>query len=87
MDSVKGELYIAFNTSHLAVTIALPERPGYRWGPLVDTGKPAPFDFLCDDVPDRDIAIRQYVHFLDNNLYPMISYSSIILTLRPDDEA
>ncbi|GKB46129.1 DNAse I-like superfamily protein [Tanacetum coccineum] len=38
-DSIKGELYIAFNTSHLPVTITLPERPGYRWEPLVDTRK------------------------------------------------
>lgn len=87
IDSVKGELYIAFNASHVAVTVALPERPGYRWEPLVDTGKPAPFDFLCDDVPlpEREIAITQYAHFLDNNLYPMLSYSSIILSLSPDD--
>ncbi|EYU25738.1 hypothetical protein ABFS82_10G072400 [Erythranthe guttata] len=83
-DSVKGELYIAFNASHVAVTVALPERPGYRWDPLVDTGKPAPFDFITDDLPDRQVAIRQYAHFLDNNLYPMISYSSIILSLSPD---
>ncbi|KAI3443448.1 hypothetical protein Pfo_000113 [Paulownia fortunei] len=85
IDSVKGELYIAFNASHVAVTVALPKRPGYRWEPLVDTGKPAPFDFLSDDIPDREIASRQYAHFLDNNLYPMLSYSSIILSLSPDD--
>ncbi|KAA8522692.1 hypothetical protein F0562_009146 [Nyssa sinensis] len=39
IDSKKGELYVAFNTSHLPVTITLPERPGYRWEPLVDTSK------------------------------------------------
>ncbi|KAK4478940.1 hypothetical protein RD792_014447 [Penstemon davidsonii] len=85
IDSVKGELYIAFNTSHVAVTVTLPERPGYRWEPLVDTGKTAPFDFLSDDTPDREIAIRQYAHFLDGNLYPMLSYSSVILLLSPDE--
>ncbi|KAD3068185.1 hypothetical protein E3N88_36065 [Mikania micrantha] len=86
-DSVKGELYIAFNTSHLPVTITLPERPGYRWEPLVDTSKPAPFDFLSHDVPERELAIKQYAHFLDANLYPMLSYSSIILLLTPDISA
>ena len=86
-DLIKGELYIAFNTSHLAVTITLPERPGYRWEPLVDTSKPAPFDFLSHDVPNREIAIKQYAHFLDANLYPMLSYSSIILLLTPDVSA
>ncbi|MBA0841796.1 hypothetical protein Goarm_001658 [Gossypium armourianum] len=77
IDSVKGEIYVAFNTSHLPVTITLPDRPGYRWEPLVDTSKPAPFDFLSNEVPERDIAIKQYAHFLDANLYPMLSYSSI----------
>ncbi|KAK6944677.1 Glycoside hydrolase, family 13, N-terminal [Dillenia turbinata] len=85
IDSVKQEIYIAFNTSHLPVTISLPERPGYRWEPLVDTSKPAPYDFLSDDLPQRDIVIKQYSHFLDANLYPMLSYSSIILVLKPED--
>ncbi|GER41762.1 glycogen debranching enzyme [Striga asiatica] len=85
IDSVKGELYIAFNASHVAVTVALPERLGYRWEPLVDTGKPTPFDFLSNDLPERETAIKQYAHFLDNNLYPMLSYSSIVLLLSPDN--
>lgn len=87
VDKVKGELYIAFNASHLPVTITLPERPGYLWQPLVDTGKPAPFDFLTDDVPERDTAAKQYSHFLDANQYPMLSYSSIILLLSSADDA
>ncbi|KAJ0090590.1 hypothetical protein Patl1_14078 [Pistacia atlantica] len=86
IDSVKGEIYVAFNTSHLAVTVALPERSGYRWEPLVDTSKSAPFDFLSTDLPERETAIKQYSHFLDANLYPMLSYSSIILLLSPPDE-
>ncbi|XAR47988.1 Isoamylase [Bertholletia excelsa] len=85
IDSEKGELYVAFNTSHLPVIITLPERPGYTWEPLVDTGKPAPLDFLSHDIPERDMAIKQYTHFLDANLYPMLSYSSVILLLAPDD--
>ena len=84
---MKGEIYVAFNTSHLPVMITLPERPGYRWDPLVDTSKPAPFDFLVDELPERDIAIKQYAQFLDANLYPMLSYSSIILLLSPDENA
>ncbi|CAN1185774.1 Isoamylase 1, chloroplastic [Linum perenne] len=85
VDSVKGEVYVGFNASHLPVTISLPERPGYRWEPLVDTGKAAPFDFLVDDVPGREVAIAQLSHFLDANIYSMLSYSSIILILTPDD--
>ncbi|CAL0313302.1 unnamed protein product [Lupinus luteus] len=87
VDSVKRELYIAFNTSHLPTTITLPERPGYRWEPLVDTSKAAPYDFLTPDLPGRDIIIQQYAHFLDANMYPMLSYSSIILLCTPDENA
>ncbi|GMH03154.1 hypothetical protein Nepgr_004993 [Nepenthes gracilis] len=86
-DAVKGEIYIAFNASHLPVIITLPDRPGYRWEPLVDSGKPAPFDFFSDDLPAREIAIKQYQHFLNGNLYPMLSYSSVILLLKHDESA
>jgi isoamylase len=81
----KGEIYVAFNTSHLPVIVTLPDRPGYRWDPLVDTSKPAPYDFLCEDLADRATAIRQFENFVNSNLYPMLSYSSIILVLRPED--
>uniref|UniRef100_A0A803MPP9 Glycosyl hydrolase family 13 catalytic domain-containing protein n=1 Tax=Chenopodium quinoa TaxID=63459 RepID=A0A803MPP9_CHEQI len=83
-DLVKGEIYVAFNTSHKPVTVTLPDRPGYRWEPLVDTSKPTPFDFLSDNVSEREIAVQQFEHFLEGNLYPMLSYSSIILLLKPD---
>lgn len=85
IDSVKGEIYVAFNTSHLPAIISLPKRPGYRWEPLVDTSKPEPFDFLTGDLPEKEIAIKQYAPFLDSNLYPMLSYSSIILLLSSDE--
>lgn len=85
-DSLKGEIYIAFNACHLAVTISLPERPGYKWEPLVDTSKYTPFDFLSTDLPGRETAIKHYAHFLDANLYPMLSYSSIILLLAPHEQ-
>ncbi|KAM4087954.1 hypothetical protein ACB094_07G034800 [Castanea mollissima] len=87
IDSVKGEIYVAFNSSHLPVVITLPEHPGFRWEPLVDTSKPTPYDFLSIDLPGRDIAYDQYAHFLDANLYPMLSYSSIILILSPEESA
>ncbi|MQM11965.1 hypothetical protein Taro_044877 [Colocasia esculenta] len=83
-DAAKGEIYVAFNASHLPVMVALPKRPGYRWEPLVDTSKPTPYDFLSDDLPHRDVALTQFSHFLDANFYPMLSYSSVVLLLRPD---
>eukprot|EP00252_Welwitschia_mirabilis_P001050 TRINITY_DN11018_c0_g1_i1.p1 TRINITY_DN11018_c0_g1~~TRINITY_DN11018_c0_g1_i1.p1 ORF type:complete len:788 (-),score=129.70 TRINITY_DN11018_c0_g1_i1:67-2430(-) len=82
-DSVKGDLYIAFNASHLPVIVTLPDRPGFKWEPLVDTSKVSPYDFLSEDVPDRSIAIAQYSQFLISNVYPMLSYSSIILVSSP----
>ena len=75
---------MAFNTSHLPAVVGLPERTGYLWEPVVDTGKAAPYDFLTDDLPDRDLTIHQFSHFLNSNLYPMLSYSSVILVSRPD---
>ncbi|AQK51280.1 Sugary1 [Zea mays] len=83
-DETKGEIYVAFNTSHLPVVVGLPERSGFRWEPVVDTGKEAPYDFLTDGLPDRAVTVYQFSHFLNSNLYPMLSYSSIILVLRPD---
>ena len=83
-DETKGEIYVAFNTSHLPVVVGLPPRPGFRWEPVVDTGKAAPYDFLTDDLPDRALTVNQFSHFLNSNLYPMLSYSSIILVLHPD---
>ncbi|XP_020110390.1 isoamylase 1, chloroplastic isoform X3 [Ananas comosus] len=83
-DKVKGEIYVAFNANHQPVIVTLPERPGYRWDPLVDTSKAVPYDFLSNDLPDRASAIQQCAHFLNSNLYPMLSYSSVILILRPD---
>lgn len=87
VDSVKRELYIAFNASHVGVVVTLPERLGYKWEVVVDTSKATPYDFLCDDIPEteRETAVKQYAHFLDDNLYPMLSYSSIVLALRHDD--
>ncbi|XP_073011594.1 isoamylase SU1, chloroplastic isoform X1 [Typha latifolia] len=85
-DSTKREIYVAFNASHIPVTVALPDRPGYRWEPLVDTSKATPYDFLSEaDITERDraVAVEQYAHFLNSNLYPMLSYSSIILLLQP----
>ncbi|KAG0479939.1 hypothetical protein HPP92_010797 [Vanilla planifolia] len=82
LDSVKGEMYVAFNASYLPVIVTLPDRPGFRWEPLVDTAKATPYDFLSDDVNNRKAATQQVAHFLDSNLYPMLSYSSIIMLLH-----
>lgn len=84
IDSAKREIYVAFNTSHLPAIVTVPDRPGYRWEPLVDTGKPAPYDFLSGDLRDKETAIQQVSHFLNSDLYPMLSYSSIVLLLCPD---
>ncbi|KFK36885.1 hypothetical protein AALP_AA4G184500 [Arabis alpina] len=86
VDSVKKEIYVAFNTSHLATLVTLPDRPGYRWEPFVDTSKPSPFDCITPDLPERETAMKQYKHFLDANMYPMLSYSSIILLLSRIDD-
>ena len=88
-DAKYKELYVAFNTSHLSIIISLPGREGSRWRPLVDTSKVAPYDFLSEeDITERErsIAVAQFSHFVNSNIYPMASYSSIILTLVPEGE-
>lgn len=65
--------------------VTLPDRVGAKWYPLVDTSKPTPYDFLVDDVPNIDVVLAQTSNFLNSNLYPMISYSSIVLVLKDED--
>ncbi|KAL3692101.1 hypothetical protein R1sor_005752 [Riccia sorocarpa] len=86
VDLEAKELYVAFNASHLPVVVSLPERPGFKWYPLVDTSKGAPFDFLSDDVNNRTVVLAQTANFLNANLYPMLSYSSILFLLVSEDE-
>jgi isoamylase len=81
---MQKELYVAFNASHLPVMVSLPERPGFKWYPLVDTSKPSPYDFLTDDVPNRAVALAQSSSFLNAHVFPMLNYSSIILILVPE---
>jgi len=85
VDQHKRELYIAFNASHLPVVVNLPERAGGKWYPLVDTSKPTPYDFLNEEVPNKEVALAQSSSFLNSNLYPMINYSSVILQLVNDN--
>ncbi|CAM6086686.1 unnamed protein product [Calypogeia fissa] len=85
-DSQSKELYVAFNASHLSVVVSLPERPGYKWFPLVDTSKVTPYDFLSDEVPNRETALAQYAHFLNSFQYPMLSYSSVLFLLVSETE-
>ena len=39
LSGLSGGLYIAFNSSHLPITVQLPDWYGRQWQPLVDTGK------------------------------------------------
>ncbi|CAM6035531.1 unnamed protein product [Sphagnum compactum] len=84
LDMQKKELYVAFNASHLPVMVSLPERPGFKWYPLVDTSKPSPYDFLTDDMPNRAVALAQSSSFLNAHVFPMLNYSSIVLILVPE---
>lgn len=83
---MKGEMYVAFNASHLPVVMCLPERGGYTWQPLIDTSKPPPYDFMDDDVADRQVAEAQFRGLLEGNAYPLLGYSAIVLTQRWEPE-
>eukprot|EP00271_Cylindrocystis_brebissonii_P014372 TRINITY_DN35711_c0_g1_i1.p1 TRINITY_DN35711_c0_g1~~TRINITY_DN35711_c0_g1_i1.p1 ORF type:complete len:914 (-),score=89.55 TRINITY_DN35711_c0_g1_i1:950-3463(-) len=85
-DADLGEMYVAFNASHVPALAVLPDRPGHRWRPLVDTAKPAPYDFLADDLPDKATAELQFAGLLAGNAYPLLDYSSVILIQGPDTD-
>eukprot|EP01026_Neomeris_dumetosa_P078831 TRINITY_DN855_c0_g1_i4.p1 TRINITY_DN855_c0_g1~~TRINITY_DN855_c0_g1_i4.p1 ORF type:complete len:273 (+),score=35.70 TRINITY_DN855_c0_g1_i4:90-908(+) len=87
----KGEttLYIAFNSAHTPQPVCLPSLGGQRWKLIIDTGKPAPFDFLQEDASLSKEEIQQVYYnvsmWTDNDSYPMLPWSAIMLESIPQD--
>jgi len=82
-------IYVAWNASHLPVTVELPNWPGSKWLLVADTSKPAPFDFLAVDdklsAADAAGARNAMSMWTDDGLYPMLPRSCIILESLPLD--
>lgn len=85
-DTGSPALYIAFNASHLAATLTLPNPgEGRRWKLLMDTALPAPFDIVATDIPAdiREAAEAQHTKTLRSNLYLMADRSTVLLRSEP----
>ncbi|CAG9463693.1 unnamed protein product [Pedinophyceae sp. YPF-701] len=91
---VKRMFYVAFNTSHEALTVHVPEVDhDYIWEVAVDTSKPLPYDALlpdiCEDVGASQVeaARAQAAPWLAEGVYPMLSYSCVVLEAVHKSEA
>jgi isoamylase len=74
-------LYIAFNVSHLPVTLTLPSPGvGRRWRLVMDTALPPPFDMPTADVSavERAAAAAQHVS-LGACIYTLMDRSTLVL--------
>ncbi|KAG1678800.1 hypothetical protein FOA52_012840 [Chlamydomonas sp. UWO 241] len=83
-----GGLYIAFNTSHVAVFADLPRRAGMAWAPLVDTSRPPPYDALVPDDALSAAEVRRLragdgAQWTAAHTYPMLPWSCVVLEAVP----
>ncbi|KAK9833179.1 hypothetical protein WJX74_009440 [Apatococcus lobatus] len=76
-------LYIAFSASHQPISLQLPVWPGRVWQPVVDTGKPAPYDMLVADSALSQASINTALAgtrmWTADHLYPLLPWSAIVL--------
>lgn len=84
-----GGLYIAFNSSHLAQVVQLPNWHGRVWQLIVDTSKVAPFDVLVADerLPAEEVAAQRasMEMWKLEHCYPMLPRSCIIMESLPEE--
>ena len=82
-----GGLYLAWSASHTPAVVALPDWDGREWRPVIDTGKPAPYDALVvDDVLGADAvasAIAQAAGWTREGSYPLLPWACVVLESVP----
>ena len=75
-------LYIAFNTSHVPLTLSLPQPgAGRRWRLVMDTALPPPFDLPAEDVSaaERSAAAAQHAAVLGACVYTLLDRATLVL--------
>jgi hypothetical protein len=77
-------LFVAFNTRHEGTIVELPDAGHEReWRLVMDTGKPAPYDFLAvDDVltyENMESALAQAAAWTTQGAYAMLPWSCVVL--------
>ena len=82
-----GGLYIAWSAAHTPTVVGLPDWPSREWRPVLDTGKPAPFDALVvDDVlsaADVAGAVTQAAGWTREGAYPLLPWACVVLESVP----
>lgn len=82
-------VYIAFNASHLPVTLQLPSPgEGRRWKLVCDTGLPPPFDLASVDVaPELRAAAEAQHASLKVNVYTALDRTTVVMEAVADEAA
>lgn len=80
-----------FVLGHLPKVVQLPAIEGQEWEAVVDTGSQPPFDIV---VPDEELEESQIAavkalrkSYVDQNIYPMLSYSCIVLISKKKQDS
>ena len=77
-------MFVAWNTKHEGVVVDLPEQAhGREWRIVLDTGKPAPYDFLAVDdwltAENARAAMAQAASWTLQDAYAMLPWSCVVL--------
>jgi isoamylase len=82
-----GGLYLAWSAAHTPAVLALPDWAGREWRPVIDTGKPAPYDALVvDDALSADAvagAVAQAAGWTREGAYPLLPWACVVLESVP----
>ena len=82
-----GGLYLAWSAAHTPTMVALPDWGGREWRPVIDTGKPAPFDALVVDgaLSAEGVAgaIAQAAGWTREGAYPLLPWACVVLESVP----
>lgn len=85
-----GGLFLAWSAAHTPTVVSLPDWPGREWRPVLDTGKPAPFDALVvDDVlsaADVAGAVTAAAGWTREGAYPLLPWACAVLESVPAGE-
>lgn len=86
-----GGLYVAFNSGHLPLTLALPTWPGRAWRLVADSGRVAPYDVLVADevLSEGEVAAAHAAMGMWTlaSAAPLLPWSCIVLESVPEGAA
>jgi isoamylase len=85
-----GGLYVAWSAAHTPTVVGLPDWPGREWRPVLDSGKPAPYDALVVDealsAADVAGAVAAAAGWTREGVYPLLPWACVVLESVPAGE-